>query len=70
MKAKLLTNGRYDTMVFPPFPVEVECVLSEAGNVSVTPAQLITAGVTNVPTKFCCRQWYFTVPSEAIITKE
>lgn len=70
MKANLLTDGRYVTMEFPPFPVEVECVLSPSGNVSCTPAQLIAAGVKHVPTVFCNREWYWTIPSEAVIIED
>ena len=53
------------------YPFEVECELSpNRTNIAVTPTQLEAAGVPNVPTRFCCEVWYFTVPTEAVIIEE
>ena len=70
MKANILTDGRYGFMQCMTFPLEVECELSPRGSVAVTPAQLTAAGVPDVPTRFCCEVWYFTIPTEAVITEE
>jgi hypothetical protein len=70
MKASILTDGRYGFMQCMEFPLEVECELSPAGNVACTPEQLKTAGVPDVPSKFCCIVWYFKVPDEAVIIEE
>lgn len=70
MKANILTDGRYGFMQVMTFPLEVECELSLSGNVACTPEQLKAAGVPDVPTKFCCHIWYFTVPTEAVIIEE
>lgn len=71
MKAKLLTDGRYNFMVGLDYPITVECELSpNKTNVAVTPEQLEAAGIQNVPTRFVCKVWYWTLGIEAIITKE
>jgi hypothetical protein len=48
----------------------VECELSLSGNIACTPEQLTAAGVPDVPSRFCCHIWYFTVPNEAVIIEE
>ncbi len=70
MKANILTDGRYGFMRGLSFPIEVECELSESGNVACTPEQLKAAGIEDVPTRFVCDVWYFTVPTEAVILEE
>jgi len=70
VKANLLNDGRYGFMQCMKFPLEVECGLSERGSVACTPEQLKAAGVPEVPDRFCCEVWYFTVPTEAVITEE
>ncbi len=67
MKARLLTDGRYGFMQGMDYPLEVECELSEMGNVACTPEQLIEAGAKNVPDRFCSEVWYWTIPEEAFI---
>lgn len=70
MKARLLTDGRYGFMKNVTLPLEVEGEVSEMGNLAVTPEQLAVAGVKNVPGKFCCHVWYFSIPEEAEIIEE
>lgn len=71
MKANLLCDGGYIFMQSVHYPLEVECELSpNKTNVAVTPAQLTAAGVPNVPTRFHCKVWYWTVDIEAVITEE
>ncbi len=70
MKANILTDGRYWFMRSVEFPLEVECELSPRGSVAVTPAQLTAAGVNDVPDRFCCHVWYFTIGTEAVIIEE
>lgn len=70
MKANILCDGGYFFMEDMTFPVVVECEVTQSGNVACTPKQLTAAGVTDVPTSFCCKVWYWKLGTEAVIIEE